>query len=1615
VGAWRRREDGEDHHAARGPRRRNAARRCAALARTDRGGATLAAGLLTLAVVAILGLVLYRLFFGGASDPATAARSVVTYSQPVVSLGADLHPFWKGLIEDVVSRLGFAAVVLLAGLSYTSWRHETKGRLARQTAETNLIEQFAFTTDPAWFRSVDARAAFDRLKRLRLFDTDLIDVPRTVAKAVRAGGAPIEIVRKQQREPPNYVLLVDRAGRDDLEGVFANAVEVALIEARIVYSRYDFSDGLDRLNPVRRGFRRGEHGSDVLSKDIVDAEYLPFSVIASRHAGERLILIGTGTGFFETPGLRYDSEGNETLVRAGTPLPVTAHLREFSVAALITPSPITAWGDNERHLGSRLGIEVFFSDVGGISDLAARLMSEPGALAWTAPREQTDEDRFLAWLDGNSMRLTSQMPPPGAEIDRLVRNLKAWAGEPKLYTLLAAIAAFPQIDPAFTFVLADMVLGEKKLDSALFARLVRLPWIRAGYMPDWLRIALVNALAPQQRKDVRTALLALLKGIDQADQEGRPTSRAQLLANLEVARELPRGTLDALLARMSPRNVLSADERIFFSVLRDNYRLDPERDVIEPEAPEIVAAMIDAPERQRRAQIRLVVIGLAALAALLQPWIWTALTAAGRVVVAALGRLTGILPAFWSPPAMQAFCVIAALYALVHWYVVIRRDTPAASKQTTGRGSVLRRWLNAPQVPAIYCTGFALFSFMARQPDGEIAYANFVTSLMLVLAGIAVLAWVLFVTPQRWWSTASADNALALQVARDPVTGTLGTGLVVAIWAVPWLLMVLPTGVNTGVTAATLFSGACIGVISWVASAALARRWLIGEAANGQIQRLWLDAAFALTTFLVLSPPLRLVALVEGKRLASLLMVVVAPAVYGTHLKATLGLRGSDAIWAGLINGAIAGVAVGAVVFSVTVLMDLFVSSSDLSTAGSVLIAGMASGAVIALQSRRPDHAVAASMPSWVNCVVLNSILFVVAALALGLLETIPFGPLKLVTRAVGPKTFLLSTILPAAFAIWPMFRVLARSRILVAPQPRWRAVVNSPYWATLAMWLTGLVWQVGGVSFSLWPLMLPIAIVYALRHQERALIPLALGTLPLIVQIGDINARLYTPGGVWSALAILLLARFSADAAFRARVLRREHLLWVEAIVIIALLSVQFDLPLGRWGENFEPFQLLGRTFPARLSSGFPVTLHVDPSFMLAAVAAVLGASRMPVVSFVAVAVIAAWLAPVDAAGGSGAAARAWVSIGLQPGEAMSVLLVLFGAQVWRTYAASGVGLSPLDRATGEVDARLTRMKNRGVWLSYAVVALIAASASGFVPAINLDRPLRIAWTFVPDTAATLTLVLLTGFVAGNLWTDRVVWAGRGITQQLTLFLDRALSWMPRFAATTLGAAFIFLGVAQYGEQTLKAVGIGTVATEAIPRGLGAIGFAACVVVYLLFGVALRILAESDGRSWTLTACRLWRIPKTHDPPRRMWPSLAGSAQPDPPPITQAQPPPEPDAPHASAPSAEPNALQATARILDEFPDPRRDPTAHELLRIMAGLYSSESATMRFVARYGIDEIYIKTGLAPIDRWQDLLEGLAKTGKLRAAVEAARSEFSGDSRVRFLDKLLTTPASIIS
>jgi hypothetical protein len=99
---------------------------------------------------------------------------------------------------------------------------------------------------------------------------------------------------------------------------------------------------------------------------------------------------------------------------------------------------------------------------------------------------------------------------------------------------------------------------------------------------------------------------------------------------------------------------------------------------------------------------------------------------------------------------------------------------------------------------------------------------------------------------------------------------------------------------------------------------------------------------------------------------------------------------------------------------------------------------------------------------------------------------------------------------------------------------------------------------------------------------------------------------------------------------------------------------------------------------------------------------------------------------------------------------------------------------------------------------------------------------------------------------------------------------------------------------------------------------------------------------------------------------------------------------------------------------ILDQGKFPLNEPMAQELLRVMANLYLSEREAVRFVAPFGINEMNIQPGLSPIDRWQNLLDMLARKGKLRAAVKATRDAFPENPRAPFLDALLTdTPAPV--
>src|SRR4029077_12377729 len=138
---------------------------------------------------------------------------------------------------------------------------------------------------------------------------------------------------------------------------------------------------------------------------------------------------------------------------------------------------------------------------------------------------------FISRLSADSLRYASNIPLPPEEMADLVTDLRGWLARSvpdnslrpgRGFLILCGIAAFPTIAPGLTLYIARLlsaVPGKEQapIDGGILAPLARLPWLRDGRMPDWLRIALLNSLDEEGLNQVRSLQLAVLA-------EARPAS-----------------------------------------------------------------------------------------------------------------------------------------------------------------------------------------------------------------------------------------------------------------------------------------------------------------------------------------------------------------------------------------------------------------------------------------------------------------------------------------------------------------------------------------------------------------------------------------------------------------------------------------------------------------------------------------------------------------------------------------------------------------------------------------------------------------------------------------------------------------------------------------------------------------------------------------------------------------------------------------------------------------------------------------------------------------------------------------------------------------------------------
>ncbi|WP_296556142.1 WD40 repeat domain-containing protein, partial [Pigmentiphaga sp.] len=233
--------------------------------------------------------------------------------------------------------------------------------------------------------------------------------------------------------------------------------------------------------------------------DGVDGE--PLDRLPTPPVGQRMVVVSDGHLFTDASGQW----------RAWTR---TARLHRWSQRAIFTPTEPRHWGDREDALErrERLADPGFFvlpldeSALGAWAELVVT-----GRLPrFTLSRAQRYPKRLRALEDAGQTDRLLDPDHPVEGLAELLDQIKFYLGENGYYWL-AACAVPPIVRWELTLLLGEQYyLGAKVRPDDLSAyiardypRLALLPWLRCQFMPDWLRLALLDSLSPQVQEEVR--------------------------------------------------------------------------------------------------------------------------------------------------------------------------------------------------------------------------------------------------------------------------------------------------------------------------------------------------------------------------------------------------------------------------------------------------------------------------------------------------------------------------------------------------------------------------------------------------------------------------------------------------------------------------------------------------------------------------------------------------------------------------------------------------------------------------------------------------------------------------------------------------------------------------------------------------------------------------------------------------------------------------------------------------------------------------------------------------------------------------------------------------------
>jgi TPR repeat protein len=319
--------------------------------------------------------------------------------------------------------------------------------------------------------------AVQRLRRICVASRDEIAVEASVRATAAAAGRPVVVVMNRSVSVP-YIALVERlAPRDHQADLLMHLVRT-LQDAGLHVDVWEFSSA--------GGLVQGSNGRVATLEDLLH-----------RHPDRRLLLLCDGTCLI-------DPVSGDAARWTGLLLPVATRV-------LLTPRPATEWGSLEAVLTERLGFRVEEATPEGIQNLA-NAGPAPSAATGGLPRQE-----LFSFLQERSLLWTGAVRPARSSVRTLLDVLSRNLDDASL-RWLRALAVYPELRLPLTLYLrghARAAEGPAGTWRRLLS-LARLPWLRAGTMPEWLRRELLSLMSRPEEEALRAAFQ------DRGTLRGRP-------------------------------------------------------------------------------------------------------------------------------------------------------------------------------------------------------------------------------------------------------------------------------------------------------------------------------------------------------------------------------------------------------------------------------------------------------------------------------------------------------------------------------------------------------------------------------------------------------------------------------------------------------------------------------------------------------------------------------------------------------------------------------------------------------------------------------------------------------------------------------------------------------------------------------------------------------------------------------------------------------------------------------------------------------------------------------------------------------------------------------------